>query len=337
MTIWKQLHTLSQNKMPNTFFNVMAENVEPHSTLILGVSGGPDSVFLLYKCLEITEKIPLKLVVAHVNHNLRPKESQKDADFVEKLAKKNNLTFESTELNLADKQKSGFEAAGRALRYQFFEKLRKKYKAGWILTAHHRGDNIETVLFNLIRGANLTGLKGIEKAIPTRHLLRPMLDLSKNEIITFLKSKKILYRVDQTNKQLHFSRNWLRHKVIPLFKKINGNFEETFAANIENFAETADFIETCCVEWLKNGFPLDEFLQIHPALQKNILVYLYKKTHGSTQQLTYKSLREILKVLKQKKAGCKKEFGTKHFLVITRGSEGKRIAQITHALKKESK
>ncbi len=315
------------------FSKTISDNIKANSALILGISGGPDSVFLLHQCLEINKKYGFKLIVAHVNHGLRPKNSERDADFVEKLAKKNHLTFESIKLNLAAKQKHGFEEAGRILRYEFFEKLRKKHKAAWILTAHHLDDNIETVLFNLIRGANLTGLKGMETVSSKKHLLRPMLRLSKAEIVRYLQQRKITYKIDETNENLNFSRNWLRKKVIPLFKKINGSFEKTFASNIENFADLADFLSTCSAEWLKkhtpkNGFLLDEFLQIHPALQKNILVHLYKKTHGSTRQLTNKNLREILRVLQQKKANCKKEFGPGYFMSIIRNAKNQRIVTL---------
>lgn len=318
------------------------QHIRPGSKIVLAVSGGPDSVFLLIKLLEIDKELKLKLIVAHFNHGLRGKESENDAKFVRKLAEKYDLPFECVKSSVLKNSKSGVEEKGRQLRYKFFEKIRRKWKAEWVLTAHHRDDNIETVLFNLIRGTSFNGLKGIKTADFNRHLLRPLLQITKAEIIAYLKQKKIPHRIDKSNVDIIFSRNLLRKKIIPLFKKINDNFEETFAANLENFGEIADFMNTKCAEFMSNVyakhtetkkrsaimFPLDNFLELHPAMQKSLLVYLYKKIHGSTNKLTWKHLRQILNVLLQKKSEMKKEFGLRYFICITRDQKNAKIVTL---------
>ena len=160
--------------------------------MILGVSGGPDSVYLLNLCLQAAKKRHFKIIVAHVNHRLRGKASDGDeAFFVRSLCAKEKLRFELKKLG---KITGNLEEGSRNARYAFFEKLRQKYNANWIITAHHHGDNVETVLYNLVRGSFLSGLKGMDPVAPERYLLRPLLGITKNEILAFLHGEKIDYR-----------------------------------------------------------------------------------------------------------------------------------------------
>jgi tRNA(Ile)-lysidine synthase len=304
------------------FEKIIVENIKKNSRVIAGISGGPDSVYLLLKCLELQKKHPFTIIVAHVNHNLRPKQSKKDALFVKKLAKKYKLIYEELSANVK-KMHGNLEEEGRKARYDFFEKLRKKHKAEWILTAHHLNDNIETALFNLIRGGSYQGIKGMQLTSPKKHLLRPMLTLPRTEILQYLKRHAIVYCLDKSNEDTKFSRNFLRIKIIPLLKKINSNFEQTFAQNLENFNQIAAFLEKKSQNWLKKEekIPLELFLKEPLIMQKNILACLYKNIYGNTKKLTHHQIEEILKVLHQKKANRKKEFGEKYFLKIVR--EGK--------------
>ncbi|GEM_PF-1556868 len=308
--------------MPDAFEQKILGLPGKNTTLVLGISGGPDSVYLLQRCLEINKNHPLKIVIAHVNHGLRGKAGDLDEKFVEALAKRNGLLFKSIRCNLK-KRTGNLEEQGRNARYDFFEKIRRQYGAHWILTAHHLNDSIETSLFNLIRGSSFAGMKGMQTISPKRHLLRPMLHLTKAEILQFLKQRRFTFHQDKSNKDLHFSRNLLREKIIPLVQKINPGFEQTFSQNLENFREIADFMDTKSQEWLKkysskNGHDLEQFLKEAPALQKNILVRLYKKAYGTSQKITYRQIGEMLKVLRLKKAGLKKEFGEMYFMAVRR-------------------
>lgn len=301
----------------------MKKHIEKNSTVIIGVSGGPDSVYLLYKALELNKTHPFKIIVAHINHKLRGRDSDLDQKFVHNLAQKHNLIFE---LKTLKKIPAGnLEEQCRKARYSFFETLREKHRADWIIIAHQQDDQIETVLFNLIRGSFLDGLKGMQISDSNRHILRPLLNTSKSEILTWLKSKRITYRLDKTNQQINFSRNLLRHKAIPVFKKINSNFEKTFLKNLVNIKEASQFINNYAERWLSTSpkVDLNDFLKLERFLQKTVLANLYRKLNGSSNNLNQQHLEQILQILAQKKSNRKKEFGG-HFIVIA-SENGKRI------------
>ncbi len=307
----------------------MEKNVGPEDTIIVGVSGGPDSMYLLERCLDLQKRVPFRIIVAHVNHGLRGKDSDGDERFVALFCKKHRIPFKVKRIKKGVlKTKKNLEEAAREARYLFFEKLRKNSEARWIVTAHHLNDNIETMLFNLIRGAHFNGIKGMETANRKRHILRPLLGITKKEILENLKKHRTRYRLDASNENPEFSRNWLRKKIIPLFPKINPNFEQTFRDTLKNFAQTSNYLEQQCEHWLlknekKNGIELDTFLKEHSAFQKHLLAHLYKKFHGSTKKLANKHLEEILNVLGQRQAGKKKEFGPRTFLEVSWEPRGK--------------
>lgn len=300
---------------------LLQKNIKPFSSIIVSVSGGSDSVYLLYQCFLLSREYPFTIIVAHVNHRLRGKESTRDAQFVKRLAEKLQTKFE-IQTDKTEK-KGNLEEACREVRYHFLKNLQKKHKADWILTGHQQNENIETVLFHIMRGSYLQGLKGIEIISKKTSLFRPLLSINKEAILNFLKTKNIRYRVDKSNNNLDFSRNLIRHKIIPLIKKINPNFEKTFIENIKNFTETFIFIETYCKEWLKKnqqkeGIPLLEFLKEEKIIQKNILAYLYKKKYTNSKKFNRKHLHQILKILHQQKTGTKKEFGSDWLITIQR-------------------
>jgi tRNA(Ile)-lysidine synthase len=298
---------------------ILKKYIYGNETVIIGVSGGPDSVYLTQICLEFAREENVRPVIAHVNHKLRGKESDKDELYVRNLAKKNGLAFEL--LKLGKIRKGNVEEESRIARYAFFEKLRKKYGAGWILTAHQRDDNVETVLFNLVRGSFLNGLKGMEEADENRHLLRPLINMDKKEILASLKKRKIKYRIDKSNSDTKFSRNLLRQKVIPLLRKINPNFSDTFCGNLENIREAVDFFNGESAKWFtrnrkENGIPLVKFLELPETMQKFILADLYSQTHGDIKKFNRNHLEQILAVIRKKQSGKKKEFGDNHFIAI---------------------
>jgi tRNA(Ile)-lysidine synthase len=310
----------------------MKDLLNKNDKIIAGISGGPDSMYLLDLLLKFKKNTPIEIIVAHVNHNLRGKESIADAKFVKNIAKKHGLKFEIKTLKPI--KTGNLEEKCREERYNFFEKLRRKYNAKWILTAHHLDDNIETVLFNFIRGSALSGLKGIEYCSEKRHLLRPLLKTRKKEILSYLKKYNIPFRTDATNEDTRFSRNLIRHKIIPELKKINPNFEKTLAENLVNFHELDSYMQTRTNNWLsknkkKDRLPLNKFLSLDATLQKNILAHIYKELYGNTNKFNQNHLKQILKIIQQKSSNKKKEFGDKHFIGITRDEKNSHIIEIT--------
>lgn len=311
---------------------------------MLGISGGADSVFLLHQLLN--SPLQLSIILAHLNHNLRGKESQADQKFIERLAKEKQLKLEISQAKLTAK-KGNLEENARQTRYQFFQKIAKKHQADWILTAHHLNDQVETVLFNLTRGTLGQGINGIQAINTEEKLLRPLLNISKKEILQWLKNNKVTFRNDSSNKNLQFSRNRLRLKVIPELEKINPNFLETFHQSLQNLQAAQQFSQLAVENWLKKhlqqnsstniqSFPLDIFLAQPTILQKNILQSLYQQINQKS--LTKQQIQEILKIFTQQKSNRRKEFGKNHQIMIKKeisknANQGKRLVVISKALK----
>lgn len=255
---------------------------------ILAFSGGPDSMYLLHFLLKKGEKP----VLAHLNHGLRGKESDLDEKFCKKIAKKHGLPFESEKISI---KAPGIEEKARNARYKFLEKIRRKYKAKKIYTAHHLNDNLETVLLNFIRGTGLNGLTGIK----SDKIERPLLQIPKSEILSFLKKNKIPYRKDSSNLDTKFSRNFIRHEIIPKLKKLNPNLEKIFQTNLENLLTIQDFLD----KESPDSFTVSEFKRLHPAIQLNTLLQL------AGPGVTQKQLKETQKLILSGKTGKKKNLG----------------------------
>lgn len=218
--------------------------IEEKDTIIAGVSGGADSVCLLFMLLQIREKIPFRLAVVHVNHGIR-EDSGEDADYVRGLCAKYELPFHLTEIKLKDYAKEeglSEEEAGRKIRYQAFEAaLREELSfcdtskdadGGKIAVAHNSNDRAETMLFHLFRGTGLTGLAGIKPV--NGKIIRPLLCLTRREIEDWLIRQKIPYQTDSTNASDIYTRNKIRHHILPYAE------EEICQRAISHMNRTAD-------------------------------------------------------------------------------------------------
>ena len=194
--------------------------------VVAAISSGPDSMCLLDILMNLNKKY--KIVVAHVHHNLRD-ESDEEAKKLEEYCKNNMLIFEMMKIEEYPNNKFSEEAA-RKIRYEFFDKLIKKYNSDVLFTAHHGDDQIETILMRLTRGSSLKGYAGIEPISKDRgyKIARPLLYLTKEEIITCLDNKGIWYSIDKTNSDLKYTRNRFRKNVLPELKKENKNVHNKF-------------------------------------------------------------------------------------------------------------
>lgn len=213
-------------------------------SVLLGVSGGADSVCMLHVLYSLREKYHLKLYVVHVNHGIRGSEAKRDADFVEQMAENLQIPFRVVTANIpemAKEQKLSEEEAGRIFRYNTFEQVANEIGAGKIAVAHNLNDNSETVLFNLFRGSRLKGLTGIS---PMRgKIIRPLLCCSRNEIEQYLQENNLSYCTDSTNKETDYSRNRIRLKLIPYIKEnINQKAEYNIVNAAENLSQVYKYI-----------------------------------------------------------------------------------------------
>ena len=196
--------------------------------VVAAISGGPDSMYLLNILQNLQTKIGYKLVVAHVHHNLRV-ESDEEAIKLEEYCKNNNLIFEMMKIENYPNNKFSEEVARKA-RYSFFDEIIKKYNSDILFTAHHGDDQVETILMRLTRGSNLKGYAGIEKISRDRgyKIVRPLLYLTKEQIINYLDNKNIWYAVDKSNSDPKYTRNRYRKNILPELKKENKNIHNKF-------------------------------------------------------------------------------------------------------------
>jgi tRNA(Ile)-lysidine synthase len=260
-------------------------------TLILGLSGGADSVFLFHMLL-LTKS---SFISAHLNHNLRGEESKRDQVFCTRLCKNHNKSIKIKTLDIekiAKSSKKGIEETGRIERYKFFKDLAKKHKAKLIITAHHADDNAETIIKNLSRGSSLSGLSGIKEL--QNNIFRPLLEISKNEIIDYLKTKKIPFINDSSNEDKKYQRNFIRHEIMPLFLKLNPSFPKTITKNIKIIKEIEDFLDLHTQTFLKNKnkFSAKEFNLLAPAIKRHAL-----KTILKNNEIESTHIEEIIQLI----------------------------------------
>jgi len=197
--------------------------------ILIALSGGPDSVFLLHFLNKFKKKFKIKLGAAHINHCLRGKDSERDELFCKVICNELSIPFYLLRKDIksySKRNKFSLEVAGRKIRYEFFEKVANDNKYHKVATAHNADDNTETVLLNLIKGTGLKGIAGIP--VKRNNIIRPILSLTKKEILNYLDKNQFEYRIDESNLSNDFERNYLRNEIIPLIQKnINPSFSNS--------------------------------------------------------------------------------------------------------------
>ncbi len=208
--------------------------------VLIAISGGVDSVVLTH----LLSKLGYDMALAHCNFKLRGAESDKDEVFVKNLGEQLQIKTFTTSFDTekeATERGISIQMSARELRYQWFEELMKKHSYAFVLTAHHKNDVLETFLLNAVRGTGLSGLVGIPEQNGT--IIRPLLPFSREEIKTFAVENQLKWREDQSNASVKYSRNKLRHQVIPILQEINVGLDKTFERTIENLKETQSIVE----------------------------------------------------------------------------------------------
>jgi tRNA(Ile)-lysidine synthase len=220
--------------------------LEDRARVIAAVSGGVDSSVLLDLLVKERETLGLTVVVAHFNHRLRGDESDGDEEFVAQRAVRYGLEFYVERANTAEyarHNKLGIQEAARILRYQFFERLLVSGGFDKIATAHNADDNAETVLLNLFRGAGVQGLSGIPIYRPDKRIIRPMLFAQRKEIELYAEEEKLSFRNDSSNEKDHYTRNFIRHQILPPVKEqINPTVVQTLLRSSELFRELEAYL-----------------------------------------------------------------------------------------------
>lgn len=219
--------------------------VSKGDSIVLGVSGGADSVALLDILCDMSDEYDLKLYVVHVNHCLRGKDADNDQQYVETICRERNIPCKVFKFDVAEIARSEHltsEEAGRKMRYYAFGTVANEVCANKIATAHHMNDNTETLLFNILRGSGLTGLCGI-RAIRGKYI-RPLIKTSRAQIEDYLKNKNISWCTDNTNNETFFTRNKIRHELLPYIKNnFNPSAEYALQRMSELCSDDNDFID----------------------------------------------------------------------------------------------
>lgn len=269
--------------------------------LIVGCSGGPDSMCLL----NLLHKNNYKVICAHVNHNIR-KESDNEYKFVQDYCQKNDIIFEGLELPKNDHHNESYY---RKKRYKFYKKIANKYKTYFILTAHHGDDLIETILMRITRGSHLKGYLGFQKLYYERGFcfLKPLIYYNKDEILNYCKKESIEFVKDKTNDEPIYTRNRYRHNVIPFLKKENRIIHLKYLQFSEELESASDFIDSIVEKEIKANYSngiiyLQKFKKLHIFIQKKELETLLKKTYGDNiETLKSHHIELILNIINLKK------------------------------------
>ncbi|TWD89563.1 tRNA(Ile)-lysidine synthase [Neobacillus bataviensis] len=268
--------------------------------IVVGVSGGPDSLALLHYLLKEREKRNLFLVVAHVDHMFRGEESFLDAMFVEDFCGQYNVPFEMVQVNVTKIMKEtgkSSQIAGREVRYDFYHTIMKQYQSSYLALGHHGDDQIETMLMRLTRGSSGKARAGIPFSRPFYEgiIFRPFLCLTKEELQHYCDRHKLIPRIDPSNVKGIYSRNRYRKQVLPFLKAENSHVHEHFQRFSEELQSDEEFLQDLTVERLntvltkreedKMTIDINRFLEMPLPLQRRgiqlILNYLYKEKPAS--------------------------------------------------------
>lgn len=279
--------------------------IKPGDTILIGVSGGADSIALLEILEKLRHELGLKLIVFHFNHGLR-KSADTDQRFVEKICRQKNIACRRGRNLNPRPQGDSIEQAARKKRFAALIKCAKQVKADSIALAHHQNDLAETVLMRIIRGSGLQGLQAIlpKRTIEGMTFIRPLIHEKRSNIEAFLKSENIKFRTDPTNKNTKFLRNKIRHKLLNcLSTNYNPNIQETLANLAETVSLDYEFLRQESAKHFKTVISkktstaiflnLKKLCTKHPAIQRMIIRMAIEHIKGDTRTITLAHIRSI--------------------------------------------
>lgn len=283
--------------------------IQKKDKILVGVSGGPDSLALLLQLAALRGRMGLSLHIAHINHNLR-KDSTADASFVKNFAKKLNIPLSLKQLGpKLLKKKGSLEEICREARLDFFIKTAKKIKADKVALGHNLDDQAETILMRLLRGTGLSGLTGIsaKREIGGIIFIRPLLETSRRQIDKFLTRKGVKARIDPTNRQDLFLRNKIRHSLIPLLKK---DYNQNIVQGLANLAESVSFDYEFMDQVAKRSLKGDNLRlniknakKLHPAILRLKIRQSIAHLQGDTRRIGFQHIKEIVNLLNERPKG----------------------------------
>lgn len=300
MLIEKVLYTIKEHNL-----------IENGDKIVVGVSGGPDSICLINLLNDIINQGQMKfeLVVCHINHMIR-EDASDDEEFVKKYCENKKIPFfvkHAQISEIAKDQKIGTEEAGRKIRYDFFEETLKNTEANKIATAHTKNDNVETVLMNMIRGSGTSGLRGM-KAKRDNKYIKPLIDISREEIEKYCEEEELNPKHDKTNDENIYTRNKIRNILIPLIKKeFNPNIVDTIDRLSILIKKEDEYLEKqvyksytdILIKEEKQEIILDlkQFNKQDKVIKSRLVLYTIKKLYGSSTRYRKDTHRRHYKIM----------------------------------------
>lgn len=282
--------------------NHILDDINFDNTIVAGISAGPDSMCLLHLLQSKTKSI----VVCHINHNIR-RQSKTEEEYLRKYCEKNNLVFES--MTIDKYSENNFENEARKKRYAFYEKILKQYNSKYLFLAHHGDDLIETVLMKIIRGSNIEGYSGIKRIsnIKDYQIIRPLLPYTKEDIIDYNKKNNIKYYTDSSNKDIHYTRNRYRKRILPLLKEEDKDVHLKFLKYSNTLDEYDKYIKTLIKKNINNIYKnniiyLNELNKLDDFLKKNTLYYIMNDIYDNkSNTISDKLIDNILNIINNSK------------------------------------
>ena len=250
-----------------------------NDSILVGVSAGPDSMALLYILKELRKKLQFKIIVAHVNHNVRH-ESFEEAEFLENYCKNNDIIFEG--MIIEKYGEDNFQNEARNIRYKFYDELIRKYGANYLMTGHHGDDLVETILMRIVRGSTLHGYSGFSDIVDMKNyqIIRPLMNVTKSELEEFDKKNNIPYRIDKSNFKDKYTRNRYRMNILPFLKMEDADVHKKFIKFSKTLMECDKLIEKLAkIEmndvYVDGVINVIEFKKCDELIGKRIIDYIF--------------------------------------------------------------
>jgi tRNA(Ile)-lysidine synthase len=292
--------------------NLQRLGIGTEARLVIAVSGGADSTALLNALVRIHRRDGL--LAAHLNHLLRGEESDEDEKFVIGLAARLKLDCVIERIDVAGEaraRRANLEAIARRLRYDFLRRVAESRKCEAVLTAHTQDDQVETIVMRLLRGAGPDGLRGIHQVrriTGTVRLIRPMLDITRDEVIEHCRQHDIAFRTDSSNLLASLTRNRVRHELLPLLRSFNRRFNETIARTAELLTDDQDILRHLSSELyavVRHGSELDigPLREAHPAIRRCILRMWLSDVRGGLQRIELSHLKALEDLIIRNQSG----------------------------------
>ena len=274
-------------------------NIKYGDSIVAAISGGPDSMALLHMLYKIKQAIDIEIICAHVNHNTGRSGQYEEQKYVEKFCRNHNIIFET--MTIEDYGDDNFENEARTKRYNYFEQIVKEYHAKYLLTAHHADDLMETILMRIVRGSTLRGYSGFSKIVDRGEykIIRPFIEITKQELINYDKKNKIPYYIDSTNLEDIHTRNRFRKYIVPELKKEDPNVHKKFYKFSTMLLQYNNFIDKQVEEIIPRVYPqnilnIEEYLKLDYVIAMKVIYYILEKIYQEDLMLITNHHAELI-------------------------------------------